>query len=124
MSYLKDQDKPMHVLSSLVTKRQGLGSKVLGGSHDKRERAVLPSKKELLVLTAHQRLHRYKLLPKAMKGKMNVAVTLNPTRLGHFNVTCCKCRFMDVVLDMDLFLHLKSKTLFSFFKKKILLKVT
>lgn len=57
----------------------------------------------------------YKLLPKAMKGKMNVAVILNPSRTAGFNFTCCKCCSVDFVLDMDLFFYISNKRLCYFF---------
>lgn len=72
------------------------------------------------VFAAHQKLHSYKLLPKAFKGKMNVAVILNPTQFG-FNFICCKCWSMDVVLDMDLFStsQISNFVLFFFFENHL-----
>lgn len=67
MIFQKDKQS----MSSLVTKAWGLRDNVWRGSHD--ERVVLEQWEG-----AHLTLLSYKLLPKALKGKMNVAVILNP----------------------------------------------
>lgn len=95
-------------MSSLMTKAWGFFK---GADNYRRER-FLCSEKELRVLAA-----QHMLLPKALKGKMNVAVILNPTHLG-FNIICFKCWSVDVVLNMDLF-YISNKRLchlFSFLK--------